>query len=60
VCRELGISEEEFSRRLAELVQAKRGAYILLEGGDVKVQVGPKKYGYVKRVERKVAEVVYY
>jgi len=60
VCRELGISEEEFSRRLAELVQAKRGAYILLEGGDVKVQVGPKKYGYVKRVERKVIEVVYY
>ena len=61
VTRELGIGEEEFVRRLQELIQAKRGAYILLEGGDLKIQIGAKKYGYIKRVvKNSVAEVVYY
>jgi len=61
VMQELGIDEGEFAKRLAELLQAKRGAYVLLEGGDVKIQIGPKKYGFIKKVERRgVAEVVYY
>lgn len=61
VVQELGIGEEEFGRRLAELIQAKRGQYVLLEGGDLKVQIGAKKYGFIKRIERRsVAEVVYY
>jgi len=61
VMQELGISEDEFVKRLGELLQAKRGAYVLLEGGDVKIQIGPKKYGFIKRVEKRaVAEVIYY
>ena len=61
VVQELGIGEDEFVKRLGELLQTKRGAYVLLEGGDVKIQIGPKKYGYIKRVERRaVAEVIYY
>jgi hypothetical protein len=50
VARRLGIGEGEFSRKLQELLQARRGHYVLLEGGDVKVRVGSKKYGYIKRV----------
>lgn len=61
VVQELGITDEEFVKRLAELVQSRRGAYVLLEGGDVKIQIGAKKYGYIKKVGRgAVAEVVYY
>lgn len=57
----LGIGEEEFINRLSELLQAKRGLYVLLEGGDVKVQIGPKKYGFIKRIERRpIAEVIHY
>ncbi|MEZ0319168.1 MAG: hypothetical protein ABWK05_04135 [Pyrobaculum sp.] len=59
VVHELGITDEEFVKKLAELVQSRKGAYVLLEGGDVKIQIGAKKYGYIKRVAR-VAEVVYY
>ncbi|MFN7106158.1 MAG: hypothetical protein ACK4M3_06220, partial [Pyrobaculum sp.] len=33
VIQELGISEEEFAERLADLFQKKRGRYVLLEGG---------------------------
>ncbi|ABP49717.1 MULTISPECIES: hypothetical protein [Pyrobaculum] len=61
VTRELGIEEEEFVRRLQDLIQTKKGAYILLEGGDLKIQIGAKKYGYIKRVvKNSLAEVVYY
>jgi len=61
VMQELGIGEEEFIKRLGELLQAKRGLYVLLEGGDVKVQIGPKKYGFIKRIERRpIAEVIHY
>ncbi|AAL63096.1 hypothetical protein [Pyrobaculum aerophilum] len=61
VTQELGIGEEEFVKRLSELLQRKRGAYVLLEGGDAKIQIGAKKYGFIKRVEKRaVAEVVYY
>ena len=61
VMQELGIGEEEFVKRLGELLQAKRGLYVLLEGGDVKVQIGPKKYGFIKRIERRpIAEVIHY
>ncbi|MGB9705781.1 MAG: hypothetical protein ACPL3C_10045 [Pyrobaculum sp.] len=61
VMEQLGIREEDFARLLSELLQARRGAYVLLEGGDLKVQIGAKKYGFIKRVERRaVAEVTYY
>jgi len=61
VMQELGIGEDEFVKRLGELLQTKRGAYVLLEGGDVKVQIGLKKYGFIKRVERRpIAEVIHY
>jgi hypothetical protein len=61
VMQELGIGEEEFIKRLGELLQDKRGLYVLLEGGDVKVQIGPKKYGFIKRIERRpIAEVIHY
>jgi len=61
VMQELGIGEDEFVKRLGELLQTKRGAYVLLEGGDVKVQIGPKKYGFIKRIERRpIAEVIHY
>jgi len=61
VMQVLGIGEEEFINRLSELLQAKRGLYVLLEGGDVKVQIGPKKYGFIKRIERRpIAEVIHY
>jgi hypothetical protein len=61
VMQELGIGEEEFIKRLGELLQDKRGLYVLLEGGDVKVQLGPKKYGFIKRIERRpIAEVIHY
>lgn len=61
VMQELGIGEDEFVKRLGELLQTKRGAYVLLEGGDVKIQIGPKKYGFIKRVERRpIAEVIHY
>jgi hypothetical protein len=57
----LGIREEDFARLLSELLQARRGAYVLLEGGDLKVQIGFGKYGYIKKVERRtVVEVTYY
>jgi hypothetical protein len=61
VMQELGIGEEEFIKRLGELLQDRRGLYVLLEGGDVKVQIGPKKYGFIKRIERRpIAEVIHY
>lgn len=60
VTQELGISEEEFSRKLLELLQRRKGVYILLEGGDVKIQMGAKKYGYIKKVSKSLAEVQYY
>jgi len=61
VMQELGIGEDEFVKRLGELLQTKRGAYVLLEGGDVKVQIGLKKYGFIKRVEKRtIAEVIHY
>jgi hypothetical protein len=61
VMQELGIGEDEFVKRLGELLQTKRGVYVLLEGGDVKVQIGPKKYGFIKRIERRpIAEVIHY
>lgn len=61
VMQELGIGEEEFVKKLTELLQVKKGHYVLLEGGDLKIQIGGKKYGFIKRVEkRSVAEVVYY
>lgn len=50
VIQELGISEEEFAERLADLFQKKRGRYVLLEGGDVKIQIGQRKFGYIKKV----------
>ncbi|MFN3804214.1 MAG: hypothetical protein ACK4SY_04085 [Pyrobaculum sp.] len=51
VIHELGISEGEFVERLAALLQKKKGRYILLEGGDVKIQIGQKKFGYIKKIE---------
>ncbi len=61
VVQELAIREEDFARWLSELLQVRRGAYVLLEGGDLKVQIGAKKYGFIKRVEKRaVAEVTYY
>jgi hypothetical protein len=61
VMEQLGIREEDFARLLSELLQARRGTYVLLEGGDLKVQIGSKKYGFIKKIERKaVAEVTYY
>lgn len=58
VVQELGIREEDFAKWLSELLQASREIYVLLDGGDLKVQIGPKKYGFIKRIERKaIAEV---
>ncbi len=52
VVQELGMSQEEFSEKLAALVQRKRGEYLLVEGGDRKVLVGTRKYGLIKRVKK--------
>ncbi|MEM1889500.1 MAG: hypothetical protein QXN04_05075 [Pyrobaculum sp.] len=61
VMRELGIGEEDFEELLTFLLQSKRGSYVLLEGGDVKIQIGGKKYGFIKKVERKnMVDIVYY
>lgn len=61
VVQTLGIGEEDFARYLVTLLQEKRGTYILLEGGDVKIQIGAKKYGFIKKVDKKpIAEVTYY
>jgi len=61
VMRELGIGEEDFEELLTFLLQSKRGSYVLLEGGDVKIQIGGKKYGFIKKVERRnMVDIVYY
>ena len=61
VMRELGIGEEDFEELLTFLLQSKRGSYVLLEGGDVKIQIGGKKYGFIKKVERRNrVDIVYY
>lgn len=48
VTSKLGISDAEFVERLAKLLSEKRGRYILLEGGDEKVYINGKGYGYIK------------
>lgn len=50
VTAELGISEAQFVEMLEALLKARRGAYLLLEGGDVKLAVGGRRYGYIKAV----------
>lgn len=49
---ELDISEARFAQLLEELLKARRGSYVLLEGGDVKVAVGGRRYGYIKAVRQ--------
>lgn len=61
VMQNLDIGEEDFAKYLLTLLYEKRGTYVLLEGGDVKIQIGAKKYGFIKKVGKKLlAEVTYY
>lgn len=48
VVSKLGISDAEFVERLAKLLSERRGRYILLEGGDEKIYINGKGYGYIK------------
>ncbi len=48
VVSKLGISDAEFVERLAKLLSERRGKYVLLEGGDDKIYVNGKGYGYIK------------
>jgi hypothetical protein len=49
VVSKLGLSEAEFVERLAKLVAERRGKYILLEGGDEKIYINGRGYGYIKK-----------
>ncbi|MGC8582145.1 MAG: hypothetical protein ACP5I3_00575 [Thermoproteus sp.] len=49
VTSKLGLSEAEFVERLARLLAERRGKYVLLEGGDEKVYVNGRGYGYIKK-----------
>ncbi|MBP1448401.1 MAG: hypothetical protein JZD41_00025 [Thermoproteus sp.] len=48
VASRLGISDAEFVKALADYVEANKGKVLLLQGGDEKIYVGGRAYGYIK------------
>ncbi|MEL9991713.1 MAG: hypothetical protein QXP98_05985 [Thermoproteus sp.] len=48
----LGISDAEFVERLAKLLAEMKGRYLLLEGGDEKVYINGRGYGYIKKIHQ--------
>jgi hypothetical protein len=48
VSSKLGLSEAQFAEALAAFAEANRGRVLLLQGGDEKVYIGGRAYGYIK------------
>lgn len=51
VVSRLGLSDAQFVELFTKTVLQSRGKYILLEGGDYKVHINGKSYGYIKIVQ---------